>query len=99
MKNLNFVVLGLCTKAMHRCLGPLDSVGGCALLKNHLREAMYKQQEWLCWVSIGDKVELDPVGFDILVLAQGGVQHAVRWGLSLGALEKEQGMAQEHQKA
>ena len=34
-------------------------------------------------------MEFDSVGFDILVLPQCGIQHAVRWANSLDPLEKE----------
>ena len=44
-------------------------------------------------------MELDAISLDILVLAQGRVQHTVWWGGPLGALEKANWVAyQLHQK-
>ena len=44
-------------------------------------------------------MEFDPISLDILVLAQGRVQHTVWWGVSLGVLEEANWVAyQIHQK-
>ena len=61
---------------------------------------MKQQHEWLGRVSTGHIVELEAIGSDILVLAQGWVQHAVRRSQPLGPLKEGGGMAdKDHQAA
>ena len=40
-------------------------------------------------------MELDTIGVDVFMFSKGGIQHAIRRGRPLGALEKENWMEDE----
>ena len=56
---------------------------------------MEEKHEGFGFVSTGHVVELDAIGVDVFVFSKGGVQHAIRRGRPLGALEKENRMEDE----
>ena len=64
--------------------------------KIYLWVAMEEEDEGLGRIPTGHVVEVEAVRFDILVLAERGVQHAVRWTGAPLALEEEERVAQEH---